>query len=844
MLLNHIHTEEISVVVQGAVDASTPKCLQSIRKVLPDAKIILSTWKDSQVDELEYDVLITNQDPGAFPCDVIENSIMNNINRQLVSSYEGLKCCTGKYAIKMRTDFYLESADFLNYFNRFDKYNDKYKFVKSRIVGCTSYSRNPRSKIPSLVMPYCPSDFFFFGYSEDILKLFSRELITSIEEKMYFDQYPEKRELLNYKDALCRFMPEQSIWMGFIQKNMDNLYCDSRDHITKKNQYLTEITFVNNLVLCSCQQLGINTAKKDLFTKGIPENCITYKEWVYLYQFYCEGNKIAFRKYLNTTAMEDKKYFLKTKRKSGSRNYPSIQNFSELPAFVKKYDYISFDLFDTLIFRYSAPDWQAMAQTSEYMAMLLSANGILASVPEIDKKRNQYIDYYGKISRAEKGSYEYKSRVVISKILQEYGVKGTRLREWTEQIAENECMRECCGIYVNQEALPVIRKLHKEGRKLIIISDMYISNSDIQKILKNAGLDGMFCRIFVSSDFLKTKSDGKLYEQVLHELGIHANQMIHIGDNLYSDVQKAYENGILGVYYENKSNIGRKSKLEQQVIGSLPKNFIGRALNVNDQPDNFRDYIQSYFSYDFINFVYDTARKVLKENIQAVYFLERDGTFFGEIYNKLMKEIKIFDKMPEIKCIDLKLSRKDTACMTDITNCRAVIERAGRVYMSNQFHLLNILGCYGISISDFPQEVQTELVNHNSDIAYFEKNYQKLIYPKLQARQCEIIDYLSDKGMFEKEKIAVVDIGWAGTMQKDIVSYLKRNYPKHMCYGFYYACDERAGDLVPYYSQYHFAPILNYAYSLLEFLVKRYTKDKKELERRCKKNRVCQRHTN
>ena len=41
-----IKSEDISVVVQGAIDkVNTPKCLESIRKVLPRAEIVLSTWE-------------------------------------------------------------------------------------------------------------------------------------------------------------------------------------------------------------------------------------------------------------------------------------------------------------------------------------------------------------------------------------------------------------------------------------------------------------------------------------------------------------------------------------------------------------------------------------------------------------------------------------------------------------------------------------------------------------------------------------------------------------------------------------------------------------------------------
>jgi hypothetical protein len=82
-----INTDGLSVIVQGAIHSEfTPLCLQSIRKYLPDAEIILSTWEGSNVDGLEYDILILNEDPGYK-----KHCRDNNTNRQLVSIQGGLK---------------------------------------------------------------------------------------------------------------------------------------------------------------------------------------------------------------------------------------------------------------------------------------------------------------------------------------------------------------------------------------------------------------------------------------------------------------------------------------------------------------------------------------------------------------------------------------------------------------------------------------------------------------------------------------------------------------------------------------------------------------------------------
>ena len=102
--MSKIKSKDISVVVQGAINSEvTPKCLESIRKYLPEAEIILSTWEGSDVVRLDYDKLILNKDPGGADCSRDGKGI-NNCNRELVSTFEGLKLANRKYALKIRSD--------------------------------------------------------------------------------------------------------------------------------------------------------------------------------------------------------------------------------------------------------------------------------------------------------------------------------------------------------------------------------------------------------------------------------------------------------------------------------------------------------------------------------------------------------------------------------------------------------------------------------------------------------------------------------------------------------------------------------------------------------------------
>lgn len=821
-----VHFEDISVVVQGAIGKNIDYTLESIRKHLPGATIILSTWENSNIEGLDYDIAIQSKDPGAFPCDKKDDSIMNNVNRQIVSTLEGLKRCKTQYAIKLRSDFYFTGNAFIDYFGVEKEFDREYKFLKNRVVACTLYSRNPRSSIKTLRMPYCPSDFFYFGYTEDLLDIFSVKLIDTIEDKMYFDLYPEETAKLNYKLALCRFMPEQTIWMGFLSKYIKELNCTCRDDINSKNIILTEQTVVNNLTLYSYEDLNINTFNETLFTKGIPENCFLREDWEELYKYYCKGGSTKqFNRYIKKVYRRKQKRNNYSKDENSSFEFMTIENFAELNKWLDDCKYVSFDIFDTLIYRTTSPDWQAMAQTGEFASMLLSSDGHMISADRFNRLRDYFADIRGRENKSKGKSYEYNLREVVRDILLFIGICEEKNRQYTELIYRNEVLREQELTFVNPDAEKVLKDIYEKGVHIIAVSDMYLGYDALAEIIEKKGIQKYISKIYVSSEYGMLKSDGKLFEYVLKDQNISKDMIVHVGDNIESDIKGANTAGIRALYYLDRKNQERKNKIERQVLGNTEIEFVNQAFSSLAPLKTFDDYIKEFFSYDFINFVYDFTEKIYKNAVDAIFFLERDGVLFQPIYKKIVDEVLLFYGLKKIPDYTIKISRKDSACLININSIDDVIERSKRVNPPERMHILHILGCFGISINDFEIDLQKEIIEHNSDIRFFVENYTKYFLPIIAKRRKKVLDELNSKGVFGYSNIAIIDIGWGGTTQGDLQKYINNNQLPVKLFGYYYACDDRAQTLVPYYSQYNYGPDLFFGYSLIEFLVKNYKAD-------------------
>jgi len=251
-----INSKEISVVVQGPIaglpgdkeeDRLTYRCLKSIRKTLPEAKIILSTWKDSDKAGLDYDLLIENDDPGVS----MMGDFTPNCFRQIVSTLNGLKRAETKYAIKTRPDLIFKNAGFLKYFDEFNSFprDKRYKATKERVVTLTTI--NPHRK---LKFPYHASDWFFFGLTEDLMEMFDVPLVLQ-----------KGLQRTNREGVVCEvgtpFSCEQYVLTNFLKKKGWNIHFETMDDLSHDNIGLYEKYIANNSILLTARRAGLDWLK-------------------------------------------------------------------------------------------------------------------------------------------------------------------------------------------------------------------------------------------------------------------------------------------------------------------------------------------------------------------------------------------------------------------------------------------------------------------------------------------------------------------------------------------------------------------------------------------------------
>lgn len=273
-----LSAKDISVVVQGKIEEKyIHRCLSSIRKYLTGAEIVLSIWKDDlpMVNDLDFDQLVVSDDPGAFPLNK-ENKQLNNVNRQIVGTQQGIKAATRKYILKFRSNMCLKGDNILRFYQR---HCSKADHFKQRMLALNYYTRNPRV-VP---MPYHLSDWVLFGLAEDVCNYYGNVTLQSIEDGLWYKKHENHAPLFLY--VYARFAPEQHIFMSWLKTIKDiniNEYFDTNDD----NIILTEELLSKDFIIMNLSDSGMDFLKYPPNRYYEETTLLSMEDWLVLKDYY------------------------------------------------------------------------------------------------------------------------------------------------------------------------------------------------------------------------------------------------------------------------------------------------------------------------------------------------------------------------------------------------------------------------------------------------------------------------------------------------------------------------------------------------------------------------------
>jgi hypothetical protein len=179
------------------------------RKVLPGARVILSTWAGADLPPgLPIDTVAESEDPGGLAPLKLDDRKTNNVNRQLATTRAGLAAVTTPYVAKLRTDCFLEHAGFLDYYAEQRSFDGG----RERLLACSFFTLDPTLFER---LPYHISDWFQFGPTRLMQEYWAGPPMT-MDEARYHEIHPHAPGSTVFERKFrSRFAVEQHICLPF-----------------------------------------------------------------------------------------------------------------------------------------------------------------------------------------------------------------------------------------------------------------------------------------------------------------------------------------------------------------------------------------------------------------------------------------------------------------------------------------------------------------------------------------------------------------------------------------------------------------------------------------------------
>ncbi len=458
-----------------------------------------------------------------------------------------------------------------------------------------------------------------------------------------------------------------------------------------------------------------------------------------------------------------------------------MYKIEQIKKIIDKYEYVSFDIFDTLIKRnVYAPSNIFDIVESEYKKRYGE------EIKNFKQKRKEAEI----ISRTKNNAFEPN----IDEIYDNLNVSSKDISRKLKDI-EIEVELKICQ--KNKDLYSIYNYCIEKKKKIIIVSDMYLNKEIIERMLHSSDII-KYDYLFLSNDIKLNKHNGKIFRYILNNLNIKAKEIVHIGDSKRGDFVFARIHGIKSILIPKRIN-----KLKYYESNHIEDKDLKDYNNIQSFINNNIDLSQSNYykiGYEVLGvLLYGYATWLLdilkKKDIKKVFFLSREGYMLKKAFD-IVNDSNIISNYLYVsrrsvrpalyEVIDSFYDFKKNVKIKETTNVDKFLKDVGlegekyvNIFKKRNYNSNTKI----IKIKEMP-EIFDELKNDIKENAEKEKKH--------------LMQYLYENDF--TSECAIADIGWAGSMQKSLCRIVKNNDLA----GFYFASIKSIKDInmYSYYDSY------------------------------------------
>ncbi len=458
-------------------------------------------------------------------------------------------------------------------------------------------------------------------------------------------------------------------------------------------------------------------------------------------------------------------------------------------------DLVCFDLFDTLVIRPFAKP------TDLFSAM----RGALP--PGIDAAAADFSTLRIEAERAARADAHRRGRreVTHKDIYTAFGAATGAADEVLAEIMALERRFELAAARADPQVIAVYRRLVDAGRRVVLVSDMYLPRALIDDMLQRIGIAG-FEGLYLSSETDARKADGSVWPLIRADFDMAEDAaIVHLGDNPDSDGRAARAAGIdaflLAAPHERPD---RSPRLRPGGSHWLPASFAALA---GQQRIDDGDAEAAYWRRLGYGIVAPAALAMAAFSLAAarrfgaerVHFLARDGLVFKRAYDILFAGA---DAPPSHylwasrRCLNLagmaELGDADLDFLVSGLTPLHVHEYLARIGLDpgrDDVHA---------AVTQYFDGGDRTVANGHEDgnLRRLFRDLQPQIRAIADAERAPLLRHLDEAGIMSARSL-VVDIGWHGTMQRALIGLTRHHAGIDPALGgAYFGTFRRAGETI------------------------------------------------
>lgn len=434
---------------------------------------------------------------------------------------------------------------------------------------------------------------------------------------------------------------------------------------------------------------------------------------------------------------------------------------------------VCIDYFDTVVRRTVAPEDVKRISCERIARMFRLRDGgqqlyALRSSLEVDLcKQNE----------VENGDPEFSLPDLLIRLWESYpALQAMPKLRFVARAIDLEVSAEAGVQIVDLQLLDALRSLRDEGRSVVLVSDFYMPQKYFEKMLERHGIRGVFDEIFVSSDYYKTKRTGALYDEVIGALGIDPARAVMLGDNPWSDIERALNRGIHPIQLDREHRISEYQQLAREgsdhaaTESSLRHLFAGAGL--------FNELALTLYLY-IDRLYHDLSRR----GVHDVFFMAREGQFLLKLFEHYQGSRHLTQHSGRIRAHYLRVSRRATF----LPSLKALAEEDFFV-LFRQYRRISVkeflssLGLWdtlqhaGFTLTHDMDVRQDDLPASNAFAELLASERFREVYDNTRVHRLQAFQRYFDafNAELDANEVHFVDVGWKGSIQDNLRNIFDR----------------------------------------------------------------------